>query len=319
MTRIAIIGIGHMGSYHLAVAQKDKNVEVAFVVHPERPTANIKNAQYTPRYTDIIGHVDAAIIATPTPTHFAIARDLLRAGIHVLVEKPISPTLAQAEELFALAQERNCVLHVGHVERFNPAFIAARQLLTDTPHHIRTMRSGPYHTRVADDSVVLDLMIHDIDLVCTLLNEEPHSIAAIGHSHVSAITNTASALLTFQNSIASCSVHRGAASTTRSFIIETPTQSINVDLAQRTVISTNGLQSTAIEVKSTNPLGEQLKHFCAAIKNGEVSCGTFDLAALKYTLEALLHTDGMPHSFRTGVTSTQKIKRKEKHQDSATV
>jgi predicted dehydrogenase len=126
-----------------------------------------------------LGRIDAAIVATPTRQHYAVALDLLQHGIHVFVEKPITTSVADADELVAVAQARGLVLQVGHVERFNPAFVAAEPHLA-AARYLEAVRCGPFTGRSTDIGVVLDLMIHDLDLVLSLVQSEVVSVDALG-------------------------------------------------------------------------------------------------------------------------------------------
>ena len=239
MTKIAIIGTGHMGTYHTRVVTAHPSAHVTALVNTSDPASElIVSAQpeyVVSDYRQIIEHIDAAIIATPTPTHFAIAHHLLLAGKHVLIEKPITLSYQNAETLFAVASEKNVALHVGHVERCNPAFIALKDKLAN-PVLIRATRSGPFHPRVAHDSVIMDLMIHDIDLIYSLAGKSSTHMQACGIAHVSTLPDTASAHLVFDtNLVAQITVHRGAATSTREIIVETPTHTLHANLATHTL------------------------------------------------------------------------------------
>lgn len=271
MIKLAIIGTGRMGTYHTRVAAQNTDVVITALVNPTAPSDELlkiaPSAQYYTSHADVVTDVDAAIIATPTPTHFEIARDFLREGKHVLIEKPITASYTEASELFKLARKYNCVLHVGHVERYNPAFIAAQRMIKSTPHLIRTVRSGPFNERVKHDSVIIDLMIHDIDLLLTITKEAPLETSAIGRSHVSQVVDTALAHMQFQSgTLASLSTHRGAAATNRGMIIQTTEQTLALDLATRTLMLTDasGVHIFKPERKS-NPLADQLEYFTNAI------------------------------------------------------
>ena len=290
MIKLAIIGTGRMGTYHTNVALANQNTNVAALVNPSplNPALRDKapHAQYAQNHTDILDTIDAAVIAAPTPAHFSIARDLLAAGKHVLIEKPITLSYQEAQELFSLAEQNNCVLHVGHVERYNPAFLAAQKHMIGTPQVIRATRSGPYHPRVGHDSVVLDLMIHDIDLVMKLLTTPPTLLAASGTSHVSSKPDSCIALLTAGTMFATITAHRGAASATREMVIETPTQTLLVNFGTRTLTIKSGQEITVVEPPAAaNPLATQLAAFVDAIKSGSNRRNELhDLGVLAQTL-----------------------------------
>ena len=183
--RGAVVGAGHMGQYHILALAEIWGVELVGVVDTDFARAQQVAAPYGARafrdHRDLAGLVDFATVAVPTEQHFAVARDLLEAGAHVLVEKPMTSTLEQAKELFRLARQQRRVLHVGHVERFNGAVQELRKIV-ERPILIESRRLGPFVPRVQDDSVVMDLMIHDIDIVLGLVDGEPRKITAVGSS-----------------------------------------------------------------------------------------------------------------------------------------
>jgi len=181
--RTAVIGVGYLGRFHaqkyaqlegsrlLAVA--DANSEAALKVAAELGVEAVTD------YHTILDRVDAISIAVPTPLHHAVACAALDRGVHVLVEKPIATTVAEAREMVDLAARRGCVLQVGHLERFNPAIVAAVGKL-QTPRFVESHRLAPFKQRGTDVSVVLDLMIHDIDLIQELVGQPIESIDAVG-------------------------------------------------------------------------------------------------------------------------------------------
>lgn len=300
MIKLAVIGTGRMGTYHTRLAALHEDIILTALINPSAPSAELcALAPHLPHYTDCIDQVDAVIIATPTPTHFEIARDFLAAGKHVLVEKPITLSSQHAQELFALAAEHNVTLHVGHVERYNAGLRAAQELIT-TPRVITTTRSGPFHPRVAGDSVVLDLMIHDIDLVMRLAGCAPTSIHALGSKSVSAQPDTAIVNLSFGNGmLASLVVHRGAASATRCMTIEQPSDTLHVDFSTQTVAQYPADDDVCHHTpEKTNALGMQLNHFVAAIKGEQPRTNALhDLSVLETTLTiaAQITTQLTPH------------------------
>jgi predicted dehydrogenase len=184
-----------MGQYHILVYAELWDVDLVGVVDIDRERAATVAAHYDTRafshHTDLIGQVDVVSVAVPTEQHFHVTRDLLEAGISVLVEKPMAPTLEEARELFAVARKSGAALHVGHVERFNGAVQELRKIV-DRPILIESRRMGPFVPRVQKDTVVMDLMIHDLDIVLGLVDAPPRRIAAVGarvHSEVADIAN----------------------------------------------------------------------------------------------------------------------------------
>jgi predicted dehydrogenase len=181
--RTAVVGVGYLGRFH---AQKYRQLEGSDLVavvdanaESARKVAEELGVEAITDYRDVLGRVDAISIAVPTPLHHAVACAALERGIHVLVEKPIATTVQEASEMVALAARKGCVLQVGHLERFNPAIVAAVNRL-QTPRFVESHRLAPFKQRGTDVSVVLDLMIHDIDLIQELVGRPIASIDAVG-------------------------------------------------------------------------------------------------------------------------------------------
>jgi len=199
--RTAVIGVGYLGRFH---AQKyaqlpgstlicvvDANAEVAAQVAAELGVESATDA------LAILDRIDAVSIAVPTPLHYDIGRAALERGVHVLMEKPIAKTVSEARELVDLARSKRCVLQVGHLERFNPAIVAAASRLK-TPRFVESHRLAPFKQRGTDVSVVLDLMIHDIDLIQELVGEPIESIDAVGATIFSGETDIVNARIRFR-------------------------------------------------------------------------------------------------------------------------
>ncbi|MCM2287722.1 MAG: Gfo/Idh/MocA family oxidoreductase, partial [Sulfuritalea sp.] len=189
--RAAVIGVGYLGRFHAqkyaALSAGNRGVELVGVVdaHPEtaqRVAKELGVAAFTD-YRELLagGKVDLVSVASTTETHHAVARDCLAAGVHVLAEKPITVTVAQADELIALADAKNLVLQVGHLERFNPAWLAVKDKFK-RPVFIEAHRMAPFKARGIDVSVVLDLMIHDLDLILPLVASPVTDLRASGVS-----------------------------------------------------------------------------------------------------------------------------------------
>src|SRR5207237_3454239 len=200
--RAAVVGAGHMGQYHGRVYAELSDVDLVGIVDIDPARAGAVAAQYdTEALTDhraLIGRVDVVSVAVPTEQHFHVARDLLEAGVSVLVEKPMAPTLDEARELYAIARRSSAVLEVGHVERFNGAVQELRKIV-DRPLLIESRRLGPFVPRVQKDTVVMDLMIHDLDIVLALVDSPPRRIAAFGAAVVSGAIDVATVQLGFES------------------------------------------------------------------------------------------------------------------------
>ena len=179
--KLAVVGAGHLGRIHTRLASQREDFELVAVVDPvaeaREDLARQFQTQATATVDSLAGKIDAAIIAAPTQFHYAVARDLLERGVHCLVEKPITTTVAEADALIAAARRRGLVLQVGHVERFNPAVVAVKSELGRI-RAIEAVRSSGYSCRSTDVGVILDLMIHDLDLVLSLTSGEVSAVTA---------------------------------------------------------------------------------------------------------------------------------------------
>jgi predicted dehydrogenase len=204
MTRLrcAVVGAGYLGRFHAQKYAGLADCELVGVADPspdarERLRAEL-GAPVFAHHRELLGRVEAVSIATPTAHHHAVARDFLEAGAHVLVEKPITETAAQARELIAIAAGRGLVLQVGHLERFNPVIRAVAGELA-APRFIESNRLAPFKPRGTDVSVVLDLMIHDIDLIEHIVRSPIASIDAIGAPVFTDEIDIANARIRFEN------------------------------------------------------------------------------------------------------------------------
>jgi len=229
--------VGYLGRFHAQkyaaipgcqlVAVADAQLETAQRVASELGTSAVAD------YRELIGRVDAVSIATPTPRHFEIAQALLRAGVHVLVEKPITETTAQAEELIATARGAARVLQVGHLERFNPVIIGAEASL-GAPRFIECHRLAPFRERGTDVNVVLDLMIHDLDLVQSIVGSEIASLEAIGTPVFSSEIDIANARIRFANGcVANATASRVSLKTERKLRVFQDDAYLSMDLQQK--------------------------------------------------------------------------------------
>lgn len=198
--KFGVIGAGKIGTFHTRTLAKMPGVNLVGVCDPDLMRAQKLAWQYnaTPysKMEDLVGQVDAVIVAAPTQLHHQIGVYCLEHGVHTLVEKPIASTLEQARDLIRAAKQHERVLQVGHVERFNPAVVEAVKYI-DHPKFITMNRLGPYDARMSNIGVVLDLMIHDIDLLLTLVPSEVKSIDATGMSVFSAHEDIANVRIRF--------------------------------------------------------------------------------------------------------------------------
>ncbi|MGD9888810.1 MAG: Gfo/Idh/MocA family oxidoreductase [Halothiobacillaceae bacterium] len=200
--KCAVIGTGYLGKFHADKYAALPECELVAIVDTDPEAAAAIAAKHGCQalgdYRELLGKVDAVSIAVPTSLHFQVARDFLLAGVHVLVEKPMTTTVLEADELIRLAHEQRRVLMVGHLERFNPAILALEGLL-NAPCFIESTRLAPFKPRATDVSVVLDLMIHDIDIILDMVDSEITAIEASGAAVLTNDTDIANARLTFAN------------------------------------------------------------------------------------------------------------------------
>jgi predicted dehydrogenase len=236
--RVAIIGCGRLGTFHAQKLAKMPDVQIVGVVDPlpasrDKLAAELKTCAHA-SYEPLVGKIDAAVIATPTVMHHEVAVDLLKAGSHLLVEKPLCATVAEADELVELARRRKVVLQVGHVERFNPALSAAAPHLKE-PKYIEAARTSGFTFRSMDIGVVLDLMIHDIDLVLSLVRSPLRSVDAVAVSLLGGHEDTAHARLTFADGcMANLSASRVSCEPVRKMQVWAARAFADIDLAART-------------------------------------------------------------------------------------
>jgi predicted dehydrogenase len=200
--RAAVVGVGHLGKFHARKYAALKETHLSFVVDSDAglaaAVAEENGARALASHLDLVGQVDIASVVVPTSHHYEVVRDLLSARIHVLVEKPITTTPAEAKELIQLARDKGCVLQVGHLERFNPVMQELAKRI-DTPIFIESHRIAPFKPRAMDVDVVLDLMIHDIDLILNLVKSPVERIDASGSQVLSQAIDIANARVLFAN------------------------------------------------------------------------------------------------------------------------
>ena len=235
--RAAVIGVGYLGRFHAQKYARIDGCELVAVVDSQGAAAAAVAAELQTRaladYRELLGHVDAVSVVTPTPQHFGIACEFLAAGAHVLVEKPITETVAEARALIGIAAKHRRVLQVGHLERFNPALRAAEPYLK-APRFIECQRLAPFKERGTDVNVVLDLMIHDIDIVQTLVGSEIVSIDAVGTPVFSAEIDIANARIRFANGcVANTTASRVSLKTERKLRIFEDETYLSIDLQQK--------------------------------------------------------------------------------------
>lgn len=200
--RAAVIGVGYLGRFHAEKYAALPEAELIAVVDADQARAAEIAAKTGCRaladYRSLLGQVDVVSIVVPTVHHFSVAKDFLENGANVLLEKPIAVSLEQADELIRIAAATGVTLQIGHIERFNPAVAAIRPLLA-APRYLTAERSAPFTVRCTDVNVILDLMIHDLDIVADIAGAEPREVSAAGASVITREIDQASARIVFAN------------------------------------------------------------------------------------------------------------------------
>ena len=235
--KCAVIGTGYLGKFHAEKYAALEGAELVAVVDQSleaaQAVAEKNHTQALTDYRDLLGKVDAVSIVVPTSLHFEVARDFLNAGAHVLVEKPMTVTLEEADELIRIAKEKNLRLMVGHLERFNAALLGL-DLVNEKPMFIESHRLAPFNPRANDVSVVLDLMIHDIDIILDIVDSELERIDAKGVTVLTSDTDIANARLSFKNGcVANVTASRASLKVERKMRMFMPNCYVSVDFQNR--------------------------------------------------------------------------------------
>ena len=290
--RAGVVGAGHMGQYHIVAFMELWDVDLVGIADTDLAKAQEVAGTYGIRpfadHRALAEAVDVVTVAVPTEHHYAVARELLEAGVHVLVEKPMTPTLEEAKELFRVARERHRVLHVGHVERYNGAVQELRKIV-QRPILIESRRLGPFVPRVQQDSVIMDLMIHDIDIVLGLVEGEPRKITAVGSSVASGACDVATVQLLFDSgTMATITASRATEEKIRTLAITQPDAYIVLDYtdqdieihrraAQEYTVNRESIryrQASFVEhlfVHKDNPLKLEIRHLVAAARAAQAT------------------------------------------------
>jgi predicted dehydrogenase len=307
--RIAVIGVGYLGRQHARILSTLPDTELVAVVDTNRSRAEEIAAAHGTRafsdYRDVVGLIDAVTIAVPTQQHHDIAVPCLSAGIPVLVEKPMARSLVEAEAMIAVAKQAGVALAVGHTERFNPAVVVARPLLT-APRFIEVHRLGTFPERSLDIDVVFDLMIHDLDVVLSLVQSEVESMEAVGVPVLTGRVDIANARVRFANGcIANLTASRISRDRVRKIRFFQPAAYLSIDYAAQRVelwrlVKTAGampsIQGGDVEVVNEEPLKRELADFVDAVRARRAPAVTGDdglrALALAQRITDRMTTDG---------------------------
>jgi predicted dehydrogenase len=289
--KICLIGAGHMGRIHAQKLTRMNDIRLVGVVDPDRKQVYQTAQRHgVPGYDKIAPlleqNLDGAIVASPTKTHFPIARLLLENGISVFLEKPIAATPAEAEHLVVLARNKNLVLQIGHLERFNPPFRRALPLI-DSPIWIEAKRTSGFTGRSTDIDVIYDLMIHDIDLVLSINDSGVTGLAARGTKVLTGKIDVAMARIDFSDGCAATlTASRVSGSKERSLEIVQQNRYISLNLAEGRMLFVDGTKgkrrSRLYTASSPDPVRDELRAFVRAVKGkgGVLVSGEDGLRAL---------------------------------------
>ncbi|MBF0453498.1 MAG: Gfo/Idh/MocA family oxidoreductase [Magnetococcales bacterium] len=286
--RAAVIGAGYLGRFHAMKYASIPGVELVGIADISEERVKAVSAElgvkgYTD-YTDLLSSVDLVTVSTPTYSHYRITETCLNAGVHVLLEKPMTVTLEEADELIELADQKGLVLQVGHLKRFHPAIVAlSNSGVLTRPRFIESQRFAPFKSRALDVDVVLDLMIHDVDLILNFVDSELIDVDAVGSRVVTEHIDIANARLKFQNGcVANVTASRVARDATRRIRIFQDDSFISLDFIDNDIVilqrgegtmELDGIQVPAIEnttipIKKYDTLEAEIRSFCDAVDKG---------------------------------------------------
>jgi predicted dehydrogenase len=279
--RMAVIGVGHLGRHHARILASQPGVELTAVVDVQRDRAEAVAAATGARpfadHREVVGLVDAVTLAVPTDGHCDLAVSFLSAGIPVLVEKPMARSLAEADRMIAAAARAGVALGVGHTERFNPAVAAARELLSD-PRFIEVHRLGAFPERSLDIDVVFDVMIHDLDIVLSIVRSEVESVEAVGVPVLTGRVDIANARVRFANGcVVNLTASRISRDRVRKIRFFEKAAYVSVDYAAQKVevwrlVRRDGalpsIEGGDIRVTNEEPLARELADFADAVASG---------------------------------------------------
>jgi predicted dehydrogenase len=282
--RAAVIGVGYLGNFHAQKYALLPDVELVGVVDSDLSrAAEIATALGTKPYSDhreLIGLVDAVSIVVPTQYHHVVARDFLAAGVHVLIEKPITVTIEEADDLISIAEKNKVVFQVGHLERFNPVLVALDGVLQE-PLFIESVRIAPFKPRGTDVNVVLDLMIHDIDIIQHIVKSPVERIDAIGAPVFTGEEDIANARILFANGcVANVTASRISLKSERKMRIFQRNAYITLDFQNRKVLVAQrgsgelfpGVPNVKVderELGEADALRSEIESFLSAIRDGK--------------------------------------------------
>ncbi len=299
--RVGVVGAGRIGGHHARILSKIPGVELVAVCDTNLWRAQLAawqcNTVAARDYKDVLKQVDAMVVAVPTPLHAEVGKEILGRGIHCLIEKPLAASVEEARELLDLSAEKKVVLQVGHVERFNPAVLEAIQHVRN-PRYITVERLGPYDPRVAHIGVVLDLMIHDLDILLTLVGSEVDSLEAVGAHLLSEHEDIANVRVRFKTGcIADLTASRISLEKSRKLRVFQPDSYISLDYGSSAlkiyrkktehIKSLKDIEIIRPKLDTTEPLKKEHLHWLDCIRHNRKPwpSGERGVEALKLALQ----------------------------------
>ena len=272
--KVGVIGVGYLGQHHARIYSEIEEAELVAVADTDSGRAASFAEKYQcaafSDYRDILSKVDALSIVTPTTYHYKIALACLQAGKDLLIEKPITVTVEEADELIDEAAKRDCIIQVGHLERYNPAILAAADFFSE-PLFIESERVSPFLGRATDVDVTLDLMIHDIDIILSLIAKPVKNIRAVGVKVLTDKIDVAKAWLEFENGcMALATAGRLSPEKSRTLKVLQKDSHLVIDYQsseiKRFFKSGEGISTEIIKPEKKEPLKEELKDFLRCVK-----------------------------------------------------
>ncbi len=315
--RAAVIGSGHLGREHARIYASIENAKLIAVCDINekngRAVADKYNVRYVRDYRELLGDVDAVSIATPTVDHHEITCACLNAGINVLVEKPIARTLDEADDMIRIAESKGLILQVGHIERFNPAFRALQKKIS-RPRFFEAHRMGIFTPRSLDIDVVMDLMVHELDVIASLVEREVVKIEAVGIPILTHKIDLANARLEFADGcVANITASRVSGERLRKLRVFQPNEYYSLDYSEQQVAMCRLLPAGspsilpeivggALDVMKREPLLAEIEDFVASVRTGIASgvTGTEGRRALALALEVLARIK--EHAIRAAIS-----------------
>ena len=295
--RVAVIGTGVLGSLHAKIYSGLENVELVGICDTDTDKLALVSKELGVEgfkdYHQLLGRIDAASIVVPTKDHYSISKDFLESGTHLLIEKPITQTVAEADKLLNIAKSKNLTLAVGHVERFNAAIEAILKIKGDIKF-VECHRLGPFSPRVKDVGVVLDLMIHDIDILLWLIKSPIKSIEAVGVKVLTRHEDIANARIVFENrAVCNITASRVTEKAMRKIRMFQPNAYISLDYIQQDALiytkKLGHIVSRQVDIKKEKPLQKEIASFLNCVRTGKrpLASGEEGKQALSVALEIL--------------------------------